>query len=255
MGIKISLEQLRDYQERVKSWRKFIEARKGTEFNKEQNTTVKFIIPLLEILGWRSFSKDVEFEYHLKDKRHKTRHVDIALYLFDKNPKIPKILVEVKSIPRTSQDDMKHPAHQVFRDYLRANKVTYGILTNGIKLILFDKRFVRYDSKTARPLFAIKLKDFIEFSDVLWLLSKHMVENGKLDELVEMYHHEFYRPWFFPKRDMIKNKEFDKLAKIYKTDWEKKTGSKEQNEYMLRLVFAKKFLSGKNDESADLARA
>ena len=253
MGNKNFVEQLRDYKKRVKDWLQFIEIKRGTEFKTEQNTIAKFVIPLLEILGWGFLSQDVGFEYHLKDKRHKTRHVDIALYLFDKNPKIPKILIEVKRI----QNDIKNAGEQIFRHQLSGGKVTYAIATNGRELIVFDKWRVRHDSKRARTLFALKLEDFIEFSDVLWLLSKDSIESGRFDKLAKIYkpHDEYWQPWFFPMRDMIKNKEFDKLAKIYKTDWEKKTGSKEQNEYMLRLVFAKKFLSGKNDESADLARA
>src|SRR3989338_1831812 len=158
------IEQLRKYQKRVEDWFNFIKDKKGTEFNKEQNTTVKFIIPLLKILGWEYLSRDVEFEYHLKDKKHGTRHVDIALYIYNTNPKRPKIVVEVKPIPRTNQFDIKGPTRQIFRDYLRANKVAFGILTNGMELIVFTGRFVRHDSKRARTLFRLKLKDFIEFS-------------------------------------------------------------------------------------------
>lgn len=246
------IKQLWKYQKRVESWTNFIKEKKGTEFNKEQNTTIKFIIPLLEILGWEPRSKDVEFEYHLKDKKHRTRRVDIALYLYDTNPKRPKIIVEVKPIPRTSQFDLKGPTHQIFRDYLRANKVVYGILTNGMELIVFSGRFVRHDSKRARTLFRLKLKDFIEFSDVLWILSKEMIKNGTFDELMEIFQSgdKYWRSWFKPNRDMIKLKKFHKLSKIckYKTGeyWKERTGSKELNEYILPLVFAKKFLEKRN---------
>ena len=246
------IEQLRKYQKRVEYWLNFIKDKKGKEFNKEQNTTVKFVIPLLEMLGWDHLSRDVEFEYHLKDKKRGTRHVDIALYLYDTNPKRPKIVVEVKPIPRTNQFDIKGPTRQIFRDYLRANKVAFGILTNGMELIVFTGRFVRHDSKRARTLFRLKLEDFIEFSDVLWLLSKEMIENQRFDKLAKMLqsHDQYWKSWFFPKRDMIKHKKFHELAEIckYKNEeyWRKKTGSKELNEYILPLVFAKKFLERRN---------
>jgi len=246
------IEKLQKYQKSIEDWRNFIKDKRGTEFNKEQNTTVKIVNPLLEMLGWELRSKDVEFEYHLKDKKHGTRHVDIALYLSDMDPKRPKIVVEVKPMPKINQFDIKGPTHQIFRDYLRANKVAYGILTNGMELIVFTGRFVRHDSKRARALFRLKLEDFIEFSDVLWLLSKEMIENGTFDELMEIFQSgdKYWRSWFFPQRDMIKHKKFHELAKIHKNKteeyWKERTGSKELNEYILPLVFAKKFLERRN---------
>ena len=135
--------ELKAYLKRVDKWFKFIEVKEGTEFKTEQNTIVKFVIPLLEMLGWRPLSEDVGFEYHLKDKRHKTRHVDIALYLSDKNPPIPKILIEVKPI----QNDIKNAGEQIFRHQLSGGKVTYAIATNGRELIVFDKWRVRHDAK------------------------------------------------------------------------------------------------------------
>lgn len=253
MRDKSFIEQLGEYQKKVNDWFEFQENKQGGEFNREQNTTVKFIIPLLEMLGWDPLSsndKDVEFEYHLRDKKHKTRHVDVALYLHAKNPKIPKILIEVKPIKDPNKNDMRGPTLQVFRDYLRAGKVTYGILTNGAELIVFDRRFVRHDYNKARILFSLKWKDFLEFSDVLWLLSKDMVKNGTFDKLARVYHSdEYWKKWWDPLKDMIKNRRFDKLTKIYQSKeyWKEKTSDKKGIEYLLPLVFAKKrFLTEKD---------
>jgi hypothetical protein len=47
---------------------------------------------------------------------------------------------------------------------------------------------------------------------------------------------------------MIRHKRFSELSKIYKTEeyWKERTGSKELNEYILPLVFAKKLLEKRN---------
>ena len=77
-----------------------------------------------------------------------------------------------------------------------------------------------------------------------------MIENETFDKLAEIFQSsdQYWKSWFFPKRDMIKHKKFHELAKIYKTEeyWKKRTGSKELNEYILPLVFAKKFLERRN---------
>lgn len=54
---KYFVKKLRDYKKRVKDWCDFIKDKKGTEFKTEQNTIVKFVIPLLEMLGWCPLSE------------------------------------------------------------------------------------------------------------------------------------------------------------------------------------------------------
>ncbi len=225
------IEQLRKYQKRVEDWFNFIKDKKGTEFNKEQNTVIKFVAPLFQILGWCPFSVnpvDMEFEYYIHDKStNRRRSVDIALY--SGNPKTPKFLVEIKpiqdkdKIDRLGKTNLEEAASQLYKYYFKNSNVVYGIVTNGAELKVYSKKFVTKKSGIARELFSLKYKDFVDYSDILSVLSKGKVEAD----------------------------EFDQLAKAYQTkqyaDWKKnsKIGNAEHDDYILPLEFARKFLRKK----------
>lgn len=174
------IEQLRDYQKRVKDYLQFKETKPYKNlYNDERNTTVKFIIPLLNMLGWRHLSEDMEFEHTVRCKEIKNpKRVDIALYT--KNSERPKILVEIKRI----QDELGS-GRQLLR-YLHTKKIDYGVYTNGREIKLIHKSTpTQY---VPEGLFTIKVEDFIKNKKVLSVLSKKSVECGKLDKLERTYH-------------------------------------------------------------------
>jgi len=168
--------RLRQYQKEATKWYKIM---KNHCYHDERNTVIKFVVPLLEILGWRPKSKDMEFEYTLRRKNRKRPiRVDIALYGHDS--KKPSILVEVKCL----QDDLGSGRYLL--RYLSAGKIPYGIYTNGRELKLVDRRTPT--SYNPEGLFSIKLEDFIKYKKVLFGLSRKALENGKLKKLAKSCH-------------------------------------------------------------------
>jgi hypothetical protein len=180
-------KELKVYIKRADNWRRIIH---GTRFNKEDNITVKFVAPLLQILGWNILCDEVEFQYHVLGKTNKGKHVDIALY--KRNSTIPIILIEVKPMQhlRLGKADS-----QLFQSYLKNSKTTYGITTNGIELRLFSKRFVTKSSGKARELFCLRLNDLLTYKDVLSVLSKESIESDKLDQLSKAMQSKAYDGW------------------------------------------------------------
>lgn len=194
MEEKKLIMQLNQYQSKVKEWCSII---KGTKFNKEENTTVKFVVPLLEMLGWDTL-RDMEFEYNIANKDKKGgRFVDIVLYIKNK----PKILVEVKPI----QDELERGSKQIFR-YLSDSRIPYGIVTNGKELVVFSGKYCRKDSDKGRELFRFKIFEekknyFIAYHDVLSVISKKYVESEIFDSLANALQTKEYWEW----REGVKN--------------------------------------------------
>ncbi len=212
MEREVLKKHLLNYQKRLREY-----LRKGSIEQKrchsENNTTIKFIVPLLQILGWDPLSKDMEFEYTVRGRKLKRPHrVDIALYT--QGPRKPKILVEIKRI----QDDLG-TGRQVLR-YLHARRIKYAIYTNGKEIRLLDNRTpTKY-----RPegLFIIKIEDFIKYKDVLTVLTKGSVESGKLDRLAKSYH----APEFW--------------GSVIKGERKIKRSERKDMKYVLRLEYARK---------------
>lgn len=172
------IKELMGYKLRAQKW---IRRSDAESCGLEKNTTVKFIIPLLEILGWDPLSKEVEFEYPVYNKeKKKTDHVDIALYTKSSLKKgIPKILVEIKRI-----QDRLGSGRQMLK-YLQNTKVSRGIYTNGQELKLIAKLGVR-KGFWPRVLFHLKnLNDFVEYKEILYLFSKKSLERNELDRLAK----------------------------------------------------------------------
>lgn len=217
MGYKNFLRQLQDYQKRVDRFKdKKID--KGL-YSDERNTTIKFIVPLLNILGWNHLTSDMEFEHPVKGKEiKKSTRVDIALYT--RGSKKPKIFVEIKRIIQ----DKLGTGRQVLR-YLHAEKVKYGIYTNGKEIRLLDNRTpVKY---VPEGLFILKVKDFVKYHRVLAILSKRYVEKGKLDKLAKSFHSE--RFWNLVKRE----------------EKEVKRSERQDLKYSLRLEYAENELKNR----------
>ncbi len=180
-------KELKDYIKRANDWKKIIH---GTRFNKEDNITVKFVAPLLQMLGWDTLCDEVEFQHPVLGKTKKGKHVDVALY--KQNSTIPIILIEVKPMQHLK---LEKADSQLFQSYLKNCKTFYGITTNGIELKLFSKRFVTKSSGKARELFCLRLNDFLVFKDVLNVLSKEFVESDRLNQLSKAMQSKDYAYW------------------------------------------------------------
>lgn len=212
MAEEMNKKQLDDYKKRAYNWQKIVKKYKKIRFNKEENTMIKFVIPLFEMLGWKRLDQEMEFEYYVKGYGL----ADIALYTDEYNDR-PKILVEVKPI----QDEFKDKWPTKIFQYISTSKVKHGVATNGKEIILYDRFRVRHDYKRGRRLLCLKLEDFERYSDILLLFSKRMIKNNVLDRFSEHYH------------------------EFYKWRKERKTGNRSHDEYKLRLDFAKDFLENK----------
>ena len=208
-------KQLRNYLARVKE---FGPVGKNTGFKLEQNTTIKFVIPLLNILGWDHLKNDMGFEYPVRGRKEKKKEgrCDIALYTDYPKSKKPKVLVEIK---RIQVPEEKLESGRYLLEYLNATKINYGIFTDGKELKLVDRRTPTRSHPEG--LFSLEANHFLDYPDVLWMLSKEMVSKGKLDEFAHAYH---FEPNFF------------KWAKS------EKTGDVDPKKYKLRLEFTRRFL-------------
>lgn len=174
-------EKLKKYQDRVKKWQSAIINK--DRFSMEQNTIIKFVLPLLEILGWDRLYQEMEFEYRVKgDKKGR---VDIAL--FTDNSQRPKTFVEVKPICGTTSGLTR--GTQLLK-YLKRTDVKYGIYTNGKEIKVVGKQGVR-DGYSPTTLFHLRAEHFVDYKDVLGLLTKAFVKKRALDKLAINYQKNF----------------------------------------------------------------
>lgn len=209
-------KQLEEYQARAQSWFEFLEGIRPRydRYNDEQNATVKFVVPLFEMLGWNPLTTDMEFEYLIPGEKGEKGKVDVAL--FAGKSKTPKFLIEVKPF----QDELDEGETQIV-EYLVKSGFDYGIVTNGRELVVYSRQHVRPDYKRARKFFSLKVDDFVRYEGVLRVLSKGMIENGKFDELAKAYHSDRYWSW----------------------KKENRSGGKIHDEYRLQLEFAAKIIN------------
>lgn len=198
-------KQLKKYKDRVKKWER--EIIQKSKYDTEQNTVIKFVIPLLEMLRWSRLYKEMQFEYVVRDRKTKKRsRVDIALYTKDSAK--PKTLVEIKPINTNLSKGSQ------MLTYLRNTDVKYGIYTNGKEIKLIAKRGVRHGFGP-RTLFHLRnIDDFIEYNDLLWLFSKPSLKSGKLDNLIELYHTD-YGNWKKNNKKRFLKESPEKLPLIY----------------------------------------
>lgn len=207
MEEKTFKKQLSSYCKRVGDWKTYI---KGTRYNKEENTMIKFVVPFFNLLGWDHLTREMEFEYFVGSGVGLS---DIALYI--EKFEIPKILVEVKPIQNNFVE--KYPT-KIFK-YISRAKVKFGIALNGKELILYDNYRVRHNYRRGSRLLTLKANDFVDYCDVVSLFSKNSVKSGRLDKFAKFYHSNFYE-WRKPQ----------------------KKGNSLYDEYVLRLAFARHFL-------------
>ncbi len=140
----------------------------------EQNTKVRLVQPLLELLGWDLYSTEVELEYTVPMASGST-HVDYALLVGDS----PVVFVEAKA----SSSGLSSQHVTQLKSYMRQElDVDWGILTNGKEFEVLTKD---QHSNGGEEVSVVQfdLDDLAEDSEVLELLSKDAIRSGKADEI------------------------------------------------------------------------
>jgi predicted type IV restriction endonuclease len=97
----------------------------------EENTKVKLVQPLIDLLGWDVYSPEVELEYSMQIGRGHTR-ADYALLLEG----TPVVFVEVNGCDATLTDTDRHQ----LKSYMRQMGVDWGLLTNGAHFEVLKRR-------------------------------------------------------------------------------------------------------------------
>jgi hypothetical protein len=129
----------------------------------ETNVLIKLVLPFIEILGWNPQSREVAFEYRVS--KNNRERVDLALFR-NAEPK-PRLLIEVK------RGKLKEHARTVqMPAYLKQARVKFGILTNGRRIMLFN----RYRKN---PLFDESLQNFVKNRFLIRVISRYNI--GKLN--------------------------------------------------------------------------
>jgi len=124
----------------------------------EENTIVKFILPLFDILEWEQSSDDLEYQHTLRD----IGRTDIIL----KIKGVPVAIVEAKSFNTDLSD--RH-MKQAMKYKIRAR---WAIISNGREIRVYDRRFRQ---KWGREFFKLSYAKFMEHFDLLWLLSRYRI--------------------------------------------------------------------------------
>jgi hypothetical protein len=142
----------------------------------EENTKVKLVQPLLELLGWDLYSTEVILEYAIPMASGST-HVDYALLVGDS----PVVFVEAKPVRSTLTDSEV----QQLRSYMRQElDVDWGILANGKSIEVLTKNR-RQNGAEEVSVVQFDLDDLAENPEVLELLTKESIRSGKSDEIAE----------------------------------------------------------------------
>ena len=140
----------------------------------EADVGSKFILPLIEKLGWSIESIDEVKE----QKRTLIGPVDYSLNIDKK----PKILIELKKFGRLDDYRIKGGKKQTYPeqaiDYAWSVRADWAVLTNFKEIRL-------YYSHVKKPeeglIFKLSFSQYLEEFDKLWILSKESVVSGVLD--------------------------------------------------------------------------
>lgn len=88
----------------------------------EENTKVKLVQPLIELLGWEVYSSEVDLEYPMQIGRGNAG-ADYALQLEG----APVVFIEAKA----SDSALNDSDRRQLASYMRQKGVDWGLLTNG----------------------------------------------------------------------------------------------------------------------------
>jgi predicted type IV restriction endonuclease len=135
----------------------------------EENTKVKLIQPLIELLGWDLFSSEVELEYPIQIGQGHAR-ADYALLLDGS----PVVFIEAKGCDTTLSEKNRRQ----LGSYMRQKGADWGLLTNGHS---FD--ILRREEESSIPkevsLATFPIEELRANWNVLRLLSRNLIESGE----------------------------------------------------------------------------
>ncbi|AGB37783.1 type I restriction enzyme HsdR N-terminal domain-containing protein [Natronococcus occultus] len=141
----------------------------------EENTKVKIIQPLIELLGWEVYSSEVDLEYPMQIGQGSAR-ADYALQVEG----APVVFIEAKG----SDSSLSDTDRSQLSSYMRQKGVDWGLLTNGKRFEVLKRR-----SDSDRPeevsLGKFDLGELDENWSVVRLLSKDLVQSGEADTIAQ----------------------------------------------------------------------
>lgn len=139
----------------------------------EENTKVKVINPLIELLGWDIYSDEVELEYTIKIATTSTK-VDYALILEEN----PVVFIEAKGL----DTEINQEHREQLGSYMRQKGVDWGLLTNG-RIFEVLKRKQDTDKPIETTLGKFELADLPDNPIALQLLTKDSIESGNSENI------------------------------------------------------------------------
>jgi len=160
----------------VERYQKVLSDGKKTEYN-ETDVSSKFILPLLDALGWNTSEIDEVKE----QKRTLTGPVDFSLNINKK----PRLLLELKRFSEPLDGKRKvHGRDQTFEEqavsYAWQLRVDWVVLTNFEELRLY---YSRVQKPSEGLVFRLRFFDYIERLDRLWTVSKESVVSKVLERI------------------------------------------------------------------------
>ena len=141
----------------------------------EENTKVKLIQPLIELLGWDVYSSEVELEYPIQIGQGQAR-ADYAL-LIDGTP---VVFIEAKGCDTTLSDSDRSQ----LKSYIRQKGADWGLLTNGRQFEVLKRR-KDSDLPEEVSLATFPIDDLETNWTILELLSKELVRSGEADRIAD----------------------------------------------------------------------
>ncbi|WP_083909397.1 type I restriction enzyme HsdR N-terminal domain-containing protein [Natronococcus amylolyticus] len=137
----------------------------------ESDVEMKFIQPLLDLLGWDRFN-DVRTQYSVRAGTTYLK-IDYALFVDDE----PDVIVEAKSGAHSLTEEDR----EQLRSYMRQTETDWGLLTNGKQFHVLS--LTGAPSSAEGPLFETTIGNLGSDWENLRILSKEMIESGQSYEL------------------------------------------------------------------------
>lgn len=139
----------------------------------EENTKVKLIQPLVELLGWDVYSTEVELEYPIQIGTQQSR-VDYALLIGD----TPIVFIEAKS----AQSELTEDNTAQLRSYMRQElSVDWGVLTNGKSFEILGEGDENTDNGEV-SIAEFSLDNMTDNPELLKILTKEGIKSGRAGE-------------------------------------------------------------------------
>ena len=146
----------------------------------EEDLRVAFVNSgILEELGYRVVPKEVRFEKGVKGKRS-------DLIAFDDYQNV----VFVVEFKRPTEIDLEQDFAQLWERYVKPLKAKYGILTDGLELLLYERINSNWERKLRVNLGEVALSQCEEVYD--WL-KKPRIERTRIEEVLD-YFERFDKP-------------------------------------------------------------